>query len=51
MKLSASTAVYYRYGLVKSIKRIVAGLGYNAGEIWGGRPHAFPDDMSDSKMY
>ena len=50
MKLSASTAVYYRYGLVKSIKRI-AGLGYNAVEIWGGRPHAFPDDMTDSKMY
>jgi len=49
MKLSVSTAVYYRYSLVESIKRI-AKLGYNAVEIWGGRPHAFPDDMTDSKI-
>jgi protein FrlC len=49
MKLSVSTAVYYRYSLVESIKRI-AELGYNAVEIWGGRPHAFPDDMTDSKI-
>jgi sugar phosphate isomerase/epimerase len=49
MKLSISTAVYYRYSLIESIKRI-AELGYNAVEIWGGRPHAFPDDMTDSKI-
>jgi len=49
MKLSVSTAVYYRYSLVESIKRI-AELGYNAVEICGDRPHAFPDDMADSKI-
>jgi len=49
MKLSVSTAVYYRYSLIESIKRI-AELGYNAVEIWGGRPHAYPDDMTDSKI-
>ena len=48
MKLSVSTTVYYRYSLVESIKRI-AELGYNAVEIRGGRPHAFPDDMTDLK--
>lgn len=49
MKLSISTAVYYRYSLVESIKRI-AELGYDAVEIWGGRPHAYPEDMSDLKI-
>ena len=49
MKLSVSTAVYYRYSLVESIKRI-AELGYSAVEIWGGRPHAYPDDMTNSKI-
>lgn len=33
MKLSVSTSVYYRYGLVESIKRI-AELGCNAVEVW-----------------
>jgi len=49
MKLSVSTAVYYRYNLIESIKRI-AELGYSAVEIWCGRPHAYPDDMTDSKI-
>jgi len=49
MKLSVSTAVYYRYSLVESIKRI-AELSYNAVEIWSSRPHAFPDDMTDLKI-
>jgi len=49
MKLSVSTAVYYRYSLVESIKRI-AEIGYSAVEIWGGRPHAYPDDITDAKI-
>jgi protein FrlC len=44
MKLSLSTFVYYRYPLVEAIKRTAA-FGYDAVEIWGGRPHAFADDM------
>jgi protein FrlC len=44
MKLSLSTFPYFRYPLTEAIRRI-AGFGYDAVEIWGGRPHAFADDM------
>lgn len=44
MKYSLSTFVYYRYPLVEAIQRI-GRLGYDGVEIWGGRPHAFWEDM------
>ena len=40
MKLSLSTFVYFRYALFEAIRRTAA-HGYQAVEIWGGRPHAY----------
>ena len=49
MKLSQSTFVYFRYSLVEAIRRI-ATFGYDAVDIWGGTPHAYPDDMDKPKI-
>ncbi|MDF2502272.1 MAG: Xylose isomerase protein barrel [Anaerosporomusa subterranea] len=49
MKISLSTFVYFRYPLIESIKR-TALYGYDAVEIWGGRPHAYAEDMSTKKI-
>ncbi|MCP4749379.1 MAG: TIM barrel protein [Proteobacteria bacterium] len=49
MKISLSTFVYYRYPLMEAIKRI-AGYGYDAVEIWGGRPHAYFEDMDKKRI-
>lgn len=49
MKLSQSTFVYFRYPLVEAIKRLAA-YGYDAVDVWGGTPHAYPDDMDKQKI-
>ena len=46
MKYSLSTFVYYRYPLKEAIKR-TASFGYQGVEIWGGRPHAYFEDMTE----
>lgn len=48
-KLSISTFLYLNYPLEEAITRI-AGLGYDAVEIWGGRPHAYRQDLSAGQM-
>lgn len=45
IRLSASTFVYYRYPIEESIRR-TASFGYEGIELWGGRPHAYCEDMS-----
>ena len=49
MKLSLSTFVYFRYSLIEAIRRTAA-HGYDAVELWGGRPHAYCDDMDASRI-
>lgn len=49
MKFSQSTFVYYRYPLETAIRRL-ADFGYDGVEIWGGRPHAFWEDMDDGRI-
>jgi len=49
MKLSQSTFVYFNYPLKEAIKRI-AEAGYEGVEIWGGRPHAYRDDLTKSEL-
>ena len=49
LKLSASTFVYYRYPLDEAIRRM-ATLGYKGVELWGGRPHAYCEDMNERKI-
>lgn len=49
MKISLSTFVYYRYSLIECLKHIKA-LGYDGVEIWGGRPHAYFEDMTSKRI-
>lgn len=49
MKLSLSTFVYFRYPLIDAIIRM-ADFGYDAVEIWGGRPHAYYEDMDSKRI-
>lgn len=49
MKFSISSKLYCNYTLEETIKR-VAGLGYPAIEIWGGRPHAYYRDMGSQAL-
>jgi protein FrlC len=49
MKSSLSTFVYYRYSLIEAIKRTKL-LGFDGVEIWGGRPHAYWEDMTDERI-
>lgn len=49
MKFAYSTFVHYRYPLIESIKR-AAEMGYNGVEIWGGRCHAYWEDMDTKRI-
>ena len=49
MNTSISTAAHYRYSLEETIRRY-ARMGYDQVEIWGGRPHAYCDDMTDEAV-
>lgn len=49
MKLSQSTFVYFYYPLKEAVKRI-AEAGYEGVEIWGGRPHAYRDDLTRTEL-
>ena len=44
MKFSISSFVHYRFTLPDAIRRY-GSLGFDQVEIWGGRPHAYPEDM------
>lgn len=48
MKLSISTFTYFNYPLDAAIRSIAA-LGYDGVEIWGGRPHAYCDDIDEKE--
>jgi len=49
MKISISSFVYYNYSLEETVKR-VSGCGYPGIEIWGGRQHAYRDDLTEDEM-
>ncbi len=44
LKFAQSSAVYFNYTLEYAIKSL-SSLGYDGIEIWGGRPHAYRDDL------
>jgi protein FrlC len=44
LKTSLLTSLYKNYALEDAIQQIAV-AGFDAVEIWGGRPHAYPDDM------
>lgn len=49
MKISQSTFVYFNYPLKEAITRI-AEAGYQGVEIWGGRPHAYRNDLTETEL-
>ncbi|RPJ56414.1 MAG: sugar phosphate isomerase/epimerase [Acidobacteria bacterium] len=49
MKLSLSSFLYLNYPLEEAFKRIAA-AGYEGVDIWGGRPHAYRNDLSPHEI-
>jgi protein FrlC len=48
MKFSQSSFLYFNYPLEEAITRL-AKMGYKGVDFWGGRPHAFCDDISSER--
>ena len=49
MKTSISSFVHYRFSLNEAVRRY-AKMGYDQVEIWGGRPHAYWEDMNTKTL-
>jgi protein FrlC len=49
VKTGISTFIYVNYPLPEALRRI-ADIGYDAVDIWGGRPHAYRRDLSHSDI-
>lgn len=49
MKLSISSFLYYNFSLEEAVKRI-SRCGYQGIEIWGGRPHAYRNDLTGDEI-
>ncbi len=49
MKISLSSFLYLNYPLEEALRRI-AQAGYDGVDIWGGRPHAYRNDLRRSEM-
>lgn len=49
MRTSLSSFVYYNYSLQETVKRVSA-CGYDGIEIWGGRQHAYRNDLSGTEI-
>ncbi len=47
--LSLSSFIYFNYPLAEAIRRTAA-AGYDGIDIWGGRPHAYRHDLTDSQI-
>ena len=50
MKLSLSSFVYLNYPLDEAIRRTAA-AGYEGIDIWGGRPHAYRQDLDERELH
>ena len=49
MKTSLSSFLYQNYSLIEAIEHI-AMAGYDAVDIWGGRPHAYRNDLHEHQI-
>jgi len=49
MKLSLSSFIYFNYPLDEAIRRTAA-AGFDGIDIWGGRPHAYRNDLSEREI-
>jgi protein FrlC len=49
MRISISSFVYYNHSLEDAVKR-VSKIGYQGIEIWGGRQHAYRNDLTGNEI-
>lgn len=49
MKLGTATSVLFQYALPDAVP-LIARAGYDGLDIWGGRSHAYRDDLSTSEL-
>lgn len=49
MKLSIASSVFVNYSIQDTVS-LVAGVGYEGIDIWGGRPHVYRRDFSPSEL-
>jgi fructoselysine 3-epimerase len=49
MKLSLSTFLYLNYSLETAIRQIAI-AGFDAIDVWGGRPHAYRNDLREHEI-
>lgn len=49
MKLGTATSVLYQYAIYDAIS-LIAKIGYDGVDIWGGRPHVYRRDLSKKEL-
>jgi protein FrlC len=49
MKISISSFLYYNFSIEEAVKRI-SRCGFQGIEIWGGRPHAYRNDLTQDEI-
>jgi protein FrlC len=49
MKLGTATSVLYQYAICDAIS-LIAKIGYDGVDIWGGRPHVYRQDLSKQEL-
>jgi len=49
MKLGSATSVFLNYGIQDAVS-ILAKLGFDGIDIWGGRPHVYRSDYSETEL-
>jgi len=49
MKLGTATSVLYQYAICDAIS-LIAKVGYDGVDIWGGRPHVYRQDLSEQEL-
>jgi protein FrlC len=49
MKIGTSTSVLYQYELKDAIP-LIARVGFDGVDVWGGRPHVYRRDYSDAEL-
>lgn len=49
MKISTATSVFVNYSIEEAIQ-LIAEIGYDGVDIWGGRPHVYRRDFTDGEL-
>ena len=49
VKIATATSVLFQHTIQDAV-RLVARLGFDGVDIWGGRPHVYRDDLTDGEL-